>query len=204
MSLSNDSDTSLTLLQRLRTSPADEESWQAFVKRYGGKIHSWCRGWGLQASDAEDVTQNVLLELSRQMQQFEYDPSGKFRAWLKTVTHHAWYDYRKRRSNRECGSGDSQVLTMLNSIEARDDLIREIEEECNRELFEAAMKRVQSRVQPHTWEAFRLLTFEKLSGKEVGERLNIRPGTAFVANNKVRHMLQEEVERLDRSEPNEG
>ena len=37
----------------------------------GARIFRWCRGRGLQESDAEDVTQNVLLDLARQMRTFE-------------------------------------------------------------------------------------------------------------------------------------
>src|SRR5262245_5428098 len=65
--------TSTTLLRRLRLTPADETAWAAFVGRYGGLIYRWCREWGLQPADAEDVTQNVLVELSKQMRSFVYD-----------------------------------------------------------------------------------------------------------------------------------
>jgi hypothetical protein len=53
-------ETSLTLLARLRDTPADQGAWGAFVARYGRKIYGWCRHWGLQEADAEDVTQVVL------------------------------------------------------------------------------------------------------------------------------------------------
>jgi RNA polymerase sigma-70 factor (ECF subfamily) len=36
----------------------------------------------LQESDAQDVAQAVLLELSRSMATFVYDPSRSFRGWL--------------------------------------------------------------------------------------------------------------------------
>ena len=56
--------TSLTLLDRLRRDPKDQAAWSEFVARYGPRILQWCRGWGLQESDAQDVTQDVLLKLS--------------------------------------------------------------------------------------------------------------------------------------------
>ena len=61
------SGTSVTLLGRLREDPKDQAAWNDFVARYQPKILQWCRGWGLQESDANDVTQAVLLKLSRLM-----------------------------------------------------------------------------------------------------------------------------------------
>jgi hypothetical protein len=35
------------------------------------------------------VIQNVLVILAKELRAFQYDQSGSFRAWLKTVAHHA-------------------------------------------------------------------------------------------------------------------
>ncbi len=44
----------------------------------------------MQPADCDDLVQDVLLALSKAMQNFEYDPQkGKFRAYLKTVTLHS-------------------------------------------------------------------------------------------------------------------
>src|SRR5262249_32858695 len=62
--------TSPTLLGRLARSPTDQAAWEEFVGRYSPQIHGWCQRWGLQAADAQDVTQDILLELARQMGDF--------------------------------------------------------------------------------------------------------------------------------------
>ncbi len=188
--------TSPTLLGRLGRVPTDQAAWGEFAERYGAKIYGWCRGWHLQEADAEDVTQEVLAKLSQKMQSFAYDPARSFRAWLKTVVHHAWRDFLAGRARRPTGSGDTGVLEMLQSVEARDDLMAELDEEFARDLLDEAMARVRARVQPHTWEAFRLLALEGLSGAEAASRLGIKVATAFVARSKVQKMLEEEVRRL--------
>ncbi len=83
--------TSLTLLGRLRQDPKDQTARSEFVARYAPRILHWCRGWGLQESDARDVTQEVLLKLNRLIATFVYDPSGSFRGWLKTLASPAWH-----------------------------------------------------------------------------------------------------------------
>src|SRR5690242_3269327 len=153
MSGSDGSKTSPTLLGRLRDSPADPGAWNAFVERYGRKVYAWCRRWGLQEADAQDVTQNVLLELARQMRGFEYRPGGSFRGWLKTVAHRGWCGFLSGRQAVFAGRGDA-ALDQLSSPAAGTDLLQRLEEECDRELLEEAMARVRLRVQPHTWQAF--------------------------------------------------
>ena len=53
------------------------------------------------------------------------------------------------------------------------------------------------RVQPHTWEAFRLTAVEGKSGAEVAALLGMQVATVFVARGKVQKMLQDEVRKLD-------
>jgi RNA polymerase sigma-70 factor (ECF subfamily) len=188
--------TSPTLLGRLARVPTDQAAWGEFAERYGRKIYGWCRWWRLQEADAEDVTQEVLAKLAQKMRGFAYDPSGSFRGWLKTVVHHAWRDFIDHRQRRDAGSGDTQIVELLQTVQARDHLVEQLDEEFSQDLLDEAMARVRSRVQPHTWEVFRLLALEGLSGAEAASRLGMKVATAFVARSKVQKMLQEEVRRL--------
>jgi RNA polymerase sigma factor (sigma-70 family) len=191
-----DSQTSVSLLERLRQDPTDEQAWAEFVRRYRSKITAWCRELGLQEADAEDVTQIVLLKLTDKMRQFRYDPARSFRAWLKTVTQHAWSDFVTSQ-RRLAGSGDTRILQMLEALEARADLAQQIEATYDRELLEIAMVRVQQRVAPQTWEAFRLTTVEGLSGAEAAQRIPMPVAHVFVAKRRVQKMLQEEIRQLE-------
>ncbi len=190
------SSTSVSLLELVGRSPPDPEAWNRFLRRYAGQIYAWCRQWHLQEADAEDVTQAVLLKLFEKMHGFRYDPAGSFRGWLRTLAHHAWHDFVEGRRRAGAGSGDSTVVELLASVEARDELARQLEEEFDRELFEVASARVRLRVQPHTWESFRLLAVEGLSGAEAASRLGMKVAAVFVARSKVQKMLQEELRRL--------
>jgi RNA polymerase sigma factor (sigma-70 family) len=197
MSAGADFQTSTTLLRRLRQDPTDPGAWNEFVERYGRMIYRWCRRYRLQEADAEDVTQNVLLILAAQMKKFAYDPSRSFRGWLKTITYRSWCQFARTRNKPGVGLGGEQNLDQLCSAEAGADFLRLLEQEGDRELLERAMELVRLRVQPHTWEAFRLLAIEGLSGAETAEKLQIKAGTAFVARSKVQRMLHEEIKLLD-------
>ncbi|HEY8503463.1 MAG TPA: RNA polymerase sigma factor [Gemmataceae bacterium] len=184
------------MLQRLRQVPADQAAWEQFAERYGRKIYGWCRQWNLQEADAQDLTQDVLVKLAAKMQTFDYDPSRSFRAWLKTVTRNAWSDFWSGRK-RVAAAGGSQALEMLQTVEAREDLVRRLDEEFDRELLDEAMSRVQARVTPRTWQAFELTALQGRSGAEAAGALGMKVATVFVARSKVQKMLQEELGRLE-------
>jgi RNA polymerase sigma-70 factor (ECF subfamily) len=185
--------TSLTLLLRLQQTPADQAAWAEFVERYGQRIHGWCRRWGLQEADAQDVTQTVMLKVLGAVRAFHYDPAQKFRAWLKTITHHAWQDLvRSRREVAAGGDGDP-----LQTLAARDELGARLEAAYEQELVEHALARVRPRVQPPTWEAFRLTAFEGLSGAEAAARLGMAVTSIYKAKSNVQKLLEAEVRYLE-------
>lgn len=190
MSHSSSSGTNPTLLDRIRKSSRDQDAWREFVDRYGDKIYRWCRSWKLQAADAEEVTQIVLVKLVEKMRSFTYDPSRSFRAWLKTVTHHAWQDYV-----------DSQRLgkwqEFMADPEAPRALEKSLEEEFQQAMLEEAMARVRDRVEPHTWEAFWLTTLEQAPGADVAAKLGMELPAVYMAKSRVQKMLREEIGRLE-------
>jgi RNA polymerase sigma-70 factor (ECF subfamily) len=197
MDWGHDSRTSSSLLNKLRLRPFDQAAWEEFVERYGRRIYRWCRHWNLQPADADDVTQEVLAKLAQKMRSFAYDASGSFRAWLKTVVHHTWSDFLQGRRLHDLGSGDSRVLGLLHSVEAGTDLAARLTEAFDQELLEEAIARVRLRVEPQTWDAFRMMAFEGRTGAEVAGRLQMRVSNVFVAAARVRKRLHAEIQRLE-------
>jgi RNA polymerase sigma factor (sigma-70 family) len=197
----HDLTTRATLLGRLyRSGAADENAWREFVDHYGRQIYKWCRHWQLQDADAEEVTQQVLVQLLAKMKDFVYDPSQSFRAWLKTVTHHAWRNLVTSRQHMLAGSGDSRYWEQLITIAARDDLVQRLEQEFDRELLETAIVRVRLRVAPHNWEAFRLTAFDGEEPREVAQRLAMKIANVYAARSNVQRLLREEIEKLEQGQ----
>lgn len=189
----SDSSTSLTLLQRLRMDTQSEQAWEQFVQRYHPRIRQWCRQWGAQEADADDVAQAVLTKLTQRLRTFRYDPSRSFRAYLKTMTQNVWSDLLAMRQ-RGGMPGDSRTLRLLDSLEARQDLERRLAEDFDHELLDNAFKNIQERVSPQTWEAFRLTALEGLSGANAAQRLDMPVAHVFVAKQRVGKLLNQFVQ----------
>jgi RNA polymerase sigma factor (sigma-70 family) len=196
LSENHPSHTSVTLLGRLRQNPKDQAAWNEFVTRYEPKILQWCRGWRLQEPDAQDVTQAVLLKLSGLMARFAYDPTRSFRAWLKTLTHHAWRDLVAERNRAGIASGDSGMLAFFENVQAADDLVKHLEDEFRRELMDQAMVRVRLRVEEKTWDAFRLTALEGCPSATAAARLEMNITRVYTAKSEVKSMIRKEIRKL--------
>ena len=129
---------------------------------------------------------------------FEYDQGRSFRGWLKTVARHIWSDLRE--SQDRALNADS----MIGSLEAKTDLEARLEAAYDHELLETAMAQVRSRVEPSTWDAFRLTAIEGLSAAEAAGRLVMAVGNVYVAKHRVQKLLQQTVLELEQSTGPEG
>jgi RNA polymerase sigma-70 factor (ECF subfamily) len=192
----DDSRTSATLLGRLAVFPPDQAAWHEFVDRYGPRILKWCCAHGLQDADAVDVTQSVLTKLSVRLRRFEYDPARKFRGFLRKVVNDAVNDALSDRT-RHAVTGGSEIYNLLVRLEARDDLARQLEDEFDIELLEAASQIVRQRVTPKTWEAYSLTAREGRPSPEAAAILGMKVGAVYQAKSSVLRMLQEEVRKLE-------
>lgn len=192
----NESTTSVTLLSRLRDGK-DEAAWREFVERYGGRIYAWGIGRGLQRSDAEDVTQNVLLRLARYMRSFDYNAQLTFRGWLRRVTENALRDFASTEAKQPI-LGDSGVHLLLKSEPNRIELAECLEKVFDLELLDEAKTRVKARVSDIRWRSWQASIEQPQSGKELARELGISVGTLYANKNQIQKMIQQEVIKLEK------
>jgi RNA polymerase sigma-70 factor (ECF subfamily) len=83
------------------------------------------------------------------------------------------------------------------SLAARDDLAAWVQGAYEQELLDEALVRVRPRVQPQTWQAFCLTTYEGLTGAEAAARLGIAITSVYKAKSNIQKLLEEEVRYLE-------
>src|SRR5271165_3266135 len=106
-------ETSVSLLENLRLRP-DSQSWQRLVDLYTPLIRDWLRRHGLQGSDADDLSQEVLAVVVRELPNFRHDMrQGAFRRWLKNITINRLRTFWRSRHRHPVGTGDSNFEGML-------------------------------------------------------------------------------------------
>jgi RNA polymerase sigma-70 factor (ECF subfamily) len=195
--------TSPTLLRELRDPGQRERAWRTFLERYRPLIRGWCYRAGLGRDDAEEVSAAVLAKLVTVMSTFVYDPSRRFRCWLRTVVENEvralWRQRARRHGDR--GSGDPHIHSELEKVEApgcMEDLVQALDETLERDLRQAdqVIERVRKRVAEHTWRAYWLTAIEGEPAGEVARKLGMNVASVYVAKKRVGRMLREEGVRL--------
>jgi RNA polymerase sigma-70 factor (ECF subfamily) len=168
--------------------------WEEFVALYGRLILGWARGdFGLQASDADNLCQEVLVRVWRGIGTF--DPArGRFRAWLYACARNAAHNLRRGAHGERLGAvADAAGFDRMPAGE--EDLgaaLARLEDDGFAvDALQQAVSDVRARVQPATWKAFLLCEFFDLTAREAGALLGMQPVAVNQAVYRVRQMLRQ-------------
>src|SRR5947209_5841927 len=112
-------DTSVSLLERLAGEPTDRD-WQRLHDLYQPLLRAWMARAGVSSSDADDLLQEVLLVVFREVADFDRRRTGSFRSWLRTILVHRLRDFFRNTRYRPVATGDSAFLERLNELESPD------------------------------------------------------------------------------------
>lgn len=183
--------TSVNLLRRIRDQKSDT-AWRRFVDLYAPLIFYWARQKGLSSDDASDVVQDVLTTLVLKLPEFEYDPSGHFRAWLKTITLNRVTDLFRR--NRLISiQSDPEALTRI-TVPDGNDLF--VESEYLRIVVFRASELLKSEFQEQTWQAFWLQVMEDWKPSVVSDQLQMPINAVYLAKSRILARLRLEMDGL--------
>ncbi|MEM8943647.1 MAG: sigma-70 family RNA polymerase sigma factor [Planctomycetota bacterium] len=184
--------TSLSLITQIGDSE-NSKSWDDFVRLYGPFVYSIGRRHGLQDADACDLVQDVMREISRSMEKFEYDPHiGRFRGWLAVITRRTLARYFERSRHQISGVGGTTNVLALSDYS--DDYDEDIwEQEHQRQMFRWAAQRVRGDFSETTWRAFWMTTVEGLNAQQASEACGISIGAVYIAKSRVVSRLREKT-----------
>jgi RNA polymerase sigma-70 factor (ECF subfamily) len=192
--------TRASLLLRIRD-PGDTAAWQAFVNVYAPLIYRHCRRRGLQDADAADLTQEILFQVSRSIQTFEYRPEqGRFRDWLGTVTENKVRTFLTRQAGAVQARGEAGQIDPLASVAAGEQ-DTQWAEEFNRHILQLALTRIQPHFEEHVWRAFERLWRDDHPPGQVARDLGRSIDWVYMVKARVLRRLQEEVQELAEDMP---
>jgi RNA polymerase sigma-70 factor (ECF subfamily) len=190
-------DTSVSLLERLRLRP-DDASWKRLVDLYTPLIHCWLQGRLVAPADADDLGQEVLAVLVRELPHFEHSGRpGAFRSWLRTITVHRLRDFWRARGHRPEATGDSAFLDRLNELEDPGSGLSGLwDEEHDRHVVRRLLELIRSDFQPTTWQAFEGVMLRGEAPAAVAVRLGVSVNAVLLAKSRVLARLRSESQGL--------
>src|SRR5262245_36569027 len=200
-----------SLLEALKGSQTRPGAFARFAALYRPGLVARCRGCGLQPSDAEDITQVILLRLWEALRGFTYDPDkGSFRGYLTRVVGNAVADHFRDRQRhpqpQAVGGTTAHELSQRHADPAGgqppsgpgagvDALASAVEGTVGPAEWEA-IARVRARVDARTWECFVLREVERLPVEDVMKATGKREGAVYQAIYRIRKQIGEEYERV--------
>jgi RNA polymerase sigma-70 factor (ECF subfamily) len=148
-------ETPISLLERLRLRP-DATSWQRLVDLYTPLIRIWIGRNTVQTSDADDLVQEVMGILVRELPHFRHDlRPGAFRRWLRFVTVNRLRVFWRIRKAVPVTAGGSDFNHILDQLEdSESDLGRICDDEHDRHVARRLMELIEPEFESITWSAF--------------------------------------------------
>jgi len=183
--------TRITLLNRLRDTTGGS-AWAEFAQVYDALILNWLQQQQVQDADAEDVRQEVMATVFKEIEGFEHNGRpGAFRNWLRKITSNRLHRVWQKRDRR--GVKDAANLSQLGE-ELADDTSRLTliwEKQHNRYVIRHLLGELSKRFSNNSIAAFRRITLEEESAKLVAEDLEMTLGAVRVAQHRVLKALKE-------------
>lgn len=194
-----------SLLHRLKDCQ-DHASWQVFYDSYRELIWRFALKAGCTEAEAEDVVQETVISVARNLPQFEYNPDKcAFKTWLLNLT--VWRirdQLRKRRSvsaqlaesmGDDATSGTDMIERIADPTVGLDALW---EAEWRQAITEAAMLRVKERANPKDCQMFDLYVLRGWPPREVARTLRVSIARVYLAKHRVGPLLRKEIMSLER------
>jgi RNA polymerase sigma-70 factor (ECF subfamily) len=182
---------------------ANHSGWREFFDTYWGLIYGVARKAGLSDADAQDVVQDTMSCVARQMPTFRYDPAkGSFKAWLLTLTRWRIVDRLRKRPPAqkdpppEASTGTDSLAQIPDPASLLPDAVWEKEWETN--LYQAALANLRRKVDPQKFQIFDLYVTREWPAEKVAERFQVAIEQVYLAKHRITEMLKAEVQRLER------
>jgi RNA polymerase sigma factor (sigma-70 family) len=200
---SNDTTRTSSTLLRRTADWRDHAAWQEFVARYEPYIQSWCRDYRLDDDLAAEVSQLFWIELADKMRTFRYDPSRRFRGWLRRCFHWRVVDAIRERSREGLlvrSLDDPTRVEDEGSFQASGPCDEEDDDPGPRRLLllslaEQVQAAVREKVHAQSWQVFWHISIDGWSTRETANALNMTYLAAHAAHKRVLIRLAEEGDR---------
>ena len=190
------SPTSVSLLDRLKSARPDASDWDRLEDLYRPLILGWLGRVPGLGGEAEDLAQEVLVTLVREIPRFDRLREGSFRAWLRQVAVNQVRTWRKQRRRRPSVGLDPADGFLDRLADPAGDLAREWDQEHDRHVTRKLLAAVRPDFSPTTWEAFRKFALDGLPAAVVAGELGISENAVIQSKSRILKRLREEAGEL--------
>lgn len=201
-----DTGTRVSLLLRLRDLD-DTTSWRAFFDRYWRLLYTVSRAAGLDDADAQDVVQESVIAVARQLPRFRYDSAkGTFKRWLLVIVRRRIADLR-RRQYRQAAHGEIQLSHAPDLLEVESDESEaqdpslDLEAVWDRtweeEVLAAAVESVRATANPKHFQIFDYCVRQEWPASRVAAALQVSLPQVYLARHRLTKAVQAAARQIN-------
>jgi RNA polymerase sigma factor (sigma-70 family) len=195
--------TRYTLLSRLEDR-GDQDSWKDFFNSYWRLIYSVALKSGLTEAEAQDVVQETIISVARDIHKFKRDRTlGSFKGWLRNLTRWRIADQLRKRTRAgradDSKTGDDRPRPDVAEIPdpAGDAGEAEWDEEWQANLLKAALENLKRNVREEHYQIFDLYVLQQWPVRKVARALGVNVGLVYLVKYRMSALLKKEVRRLE-------
>lgn len=162
----------------------DPEAWKRLARVYAPLVYHWCRRRGLQASDAEDVVQNVFLTVAKRIAEFRRDrPGDSFRGWLWGITRNKLGDWLRTQKDK------AKPLEEIAAPEPDPDAPEMMGPLCRR-----ALDVICGEFEDRSWQAFWQVVVEGRMPADAAADVGLTCNAVYIAKSRILRRLRQVLE----------
>ncbi len=185
--------TSDTLLRRLKVAQPDDPAWQRLEEIYSPLIRRWVRKVPGLDGELDDVIQEVMAVVAREIPRFVRQREGSFRAWLRAVTAHRVRAAWRKRRRLASASLDRTALFLDQMADSSTDLARQLDAEHDDHVLTSLLATVRPDFSEETWEAFVRFGLQGQPAATVAAELNTTVNAVIKAKSRILARLRQEA-----------
>ena len=194
--------TRYSLLSRLQDW-GDQESWRVFFDTYWRLIYSVALKAGLTQVEAEEVVQETIICVAKNIQTFKRDRRlGSFKGWLRNLTRWRIADQLEKRTRLSQGEthGAAWNHPLLENIPAPADDAAALDwdQEWQSHLLKTAKQRVKNHVSEEQYQLFDFYVVQEWPVTRICQTLGVSATQVYLAKHRITRLLQKEVRRLEK------
>lgn len=184
--------TSLSLLERLRLAPSDID-WRRLHDLYVPLLRRWFAADPGLRPDADDLAQEVLLVVLRELPRFERRRDGSFRKWLRLVAVNRVRQERRAAARRPRPADAATDGFLAELADPASDLSAAWDRDHDQHVFDRLLEAVEGDFAPATWAAFRRFALDGLPAAAVAAELGVSENAVLLAKSRVLRRLRAEA-----------
>lgn len=177
----------------------DQDSWREFFETYWELIFKVARRAGLNENQAQEVVQNTIIDVAKELPGFRYDPQrGSFKGWLLTIARRRICDFRRKqyREPEKLSLDPSGGTSMENLLEKERLDAPEVdaawETEWREQLLRMAVERLKKEVSAEHFQIFEMHALRGIPARTVAGALKV----SWMSVYTVRHRLAARLRKL--------